>query len=104
MKKYLSTDTTTNKDGGKQSTILCRFDLIPAEALFDIAFILATGAEKYGEDNWKLIPLKEHVNHALQHLYAFLAGDESENHLANAACRMLFALWLKITDDDDIPF
>lgn len=100
MKQYFTDTTVTSTLGGSQSKTLCRFDLLPAEALFEVAFVLALGAEKYGEDNWKLIPVKEHINHALQHLYAYLAKDETENHLANAACRVLFALWLKVTSND----
>ena len=31
------------------------------------------------------------MNHAIQHLYAYLAGDTSDNHLAHAILRAMFA-------------
>jgi len=86
---------TTNKKGGKQSATLYRFDLIPPSALFDVARIVAQGSEKYGDNNWKKIETESHINHALQHLYAWLEGDESDEHLAHAACRCLFATYME---------
>lgn len=87
-------NTITNEKGGKQSFIEARFDLIPAYSLQVIAKILSVGAEKYGVNNWQLIDTNDHINHAINHLYMFLSGDTSENHLGNACCRCLFALYM----------
>lgn len=92
MKKYFDTETVENEKGGRQAVVYTRFDLLPPTALFCIAAILDEEAAKYGEDNWRLIPAREHVNHALQHLFAWLLRDESEDHLGHAACHILFAL------------
>lgn len=87
--------TVTNAAGGKQSRTRYRCDLLPGRAVLAVAEVLSAGAEKYGEDNWRLIPVRDHVNHALTHLLAFVAGDGSDDHLSHAACRVLFALDLE---------
>lgn len=80
-----------NKYGGRQSHIAARYDLIPADVLQKVAGVLAEGAKKYGEDNWKKITVEEHINHAIAHLFLYLQGDTSEAHLLNATCRVMFA-------------
>jgi hypothetical protein len=84
--------TVVSENGAKQSAAPYRFDLIDGPALFDLAAILSTGAEKYGIDNWRGLPTRDHVNHALMHLYAYLAGDGQDNHLGHAFCRLMFAV------------
>lgn len=60
-----------------------RFDLLPVEALRRWAAHMARGAEKYGEDNWTLgQPLRRYEASALRHMYAYIAGDQAEDHLA----------------------
>lgn len=95
--KGLSPDqpTDTNAAGGKQSSTPYRLDLIPPLAILAEAEVLAIGAKKYGENNWKKIFIQDHINHILQHAYAYLAGDRSDKHLANLACRAHFALELE---------
>jgi hypothetical protein len=86
-------EIVTNDRGGSQSNIGVRYDLIPGSVIREIALILSAGAERYGDDNWKLIPARDHINHAINHLFLWLDGDRTENHLGNAACRYLFAVW-----------
>ncbi len=85
----------TNEAGAKQSAVPYRCDLLPARATLAVAAVLHEGAEKYGDDNWKGIPVQEHLNHALTHIFAFLAGDIQDKHLEHAACRLLMAVELK---------
>lgn len=85
-----------NDVGGKQSHCPYRCDLLPTMAILAVSKVLKEGADKYGDDNWRKIPVREHVNHALTHVFAWLAGDKSDDHLEHAACRMLFALDLKL--------
>lgn len=85
-------ETVTNDKGGKQSYLGVRCDLLPQYAVLEVSKVFHRGAEKYGEDNWKNITVNEHVNHCLTHLFLYLTGDTSEDHLANATCRSLMAL------------
>lgn len=81
-----------NEQGGKQSATPYRFDLLDAPAMFRLAEVLAYGATKYGDNNWRAIPVQDHINHALQHVFAYQAGDGSDDHLGHALCRMMMAV------------
>lgn len=83
--------TVTNDQGGKQSKVLYRFDLLDPLAMFEMTNVLTVGAEKYGEDNWRKISVNEHLNHMIIHTYAYLAGDKSDDHLSHIMCRAMFA-------------
>ena len=84
--------TGVNERGGRQSAIPYRCDLLPPRAVLSVAGVLHAGAEKYGIDNWRNIEIRDHVNHALTHLFAYLAGDSTDAHLSHASCRVLMAL------------
>ena len=86
--------TITNEQGGRQSHLPYRFDLIDPQAIFTLAEVLYQGAERHGEDNWRKIPVRDHLNHALAHIYAYMAGDTQDDHLGHAFCRMMFAVAL----------
>lgn len=81
-----------NEHGGKQSKVEYAFDQLDPLAMFQLAGIIQKGAEKYGRDNWKKITTEEHLNHALQHIFAHLAGDKQDDHLGHAFCRLMFAI------------
>jgi len=89
--------TVINDQGGKQSKVLYRFDLADPHAMFEMCRVLREGAEKYGDDNWRNIPVRDHLNHLLIHVYAYLAGDRQDDHLAHALCRAMFAVALEKT-------
>jgi hypothetical protein len=90
--------TVVNEKGGKQSKLDYRFDLIDPPAAFALAHVLAIGAEKYGEQNWRNITLEDNLNHALMHIFAYLAGDTQDDHLEHALCRLHFALAHKLAE------
>jgi hypothetical protein len=96
---------STNLAGGKQSHITRAYTLVPPNALAEVASVLHSGASKYGVDNWKLIIVDDHLNHALNHIFLYLAGNEKEDHLSHAATRMMMALELHVEQleehDDD---
>ena len=75
-------------------------DLEPEEVqqMIKIAKVLQFGADKYKPNNWRLIPQEEHINHALIHLMAALAGDTQDDHLDHALCRLMMAYATKKSD------
>lgn len=81
-----------------------RYDLISPIGLEAVARTCAEGAAKYGDWNWERgMPVHDLLNHALRHIYQYLAGDRSEDHLPHAAWGLLAAihsqqLWPKLND------
>jgi hypothetical protein len=62
-----------------------RFDLISPIALRRLAIHMENGAVKYSDRNWeKGIPLSRFFDSAIRHMYQFIGGDRSEDHLAAA--------------------
>ena len=88
-------EVVENENGGKQSDTPYGFHLLPISALFDAAKVAKYGADKYGETfesrNYTKISTNDHLNHAIQHIYAFLAGDKQDDHLGHAIVRLMFA-------------
>ena len=67
-----------------------RYDLITPVGLRRLAETCAEGAHKYGDFNWqKGIPASQMLNHAIRHIYLWLEGDRSEDHLAHSAWNIL---------------
>lgn len=70
-----------------------RYDLISPVGLAAVARACAEGAEKYSDYNWERgMPASDLLNHALQHIYKFLSGDRSEDHLGHAGWNVLGAI------------
>lgn len=86
---------TENEKGGKQSDSPYAFHLIDSEAIFSLAKVLEYGARRYERDNWRKLDCESHLNHALQHIYGYLAGDEQDDHLEHAFCRLMMAVATK---------
>lgn len=69
-----------------------RFDLISPIALRRLAETYAEGATRYGDYNWRAgMPFSDTINHCLAHIFQYLKGDKTEDHLAHASWN-LFAL------------
>jgi hypothetical protein len=70
-----------------------RYDLISPIGLEAVARTCAEGAAKYSDYNWEAgMPVNDLLNHALRHVYKYLAGDRSEPHLPHAAWGLLAAI------------
>ena len=75
-----------------------RFDLIPPNAMYEIADIYTYGANKYGDRNWEKGMSWSRLYAAVQrHLNACHAGQELDEestraHLAHAATNLIFLL------------
>lgn len=63
-----------------------RYDLLSPVFLKRLAVHYENGARKYGDRNWeKGQPVLRFFDSAVRHLYSWLEGDRSEDHLAAAA-------------------
>lgn len=70
-----------------------RYDLISPIGLEAVARTCAEGAAKYSDYNWEAgMPVHDLLNHAIRHIYRYLAGDRSEDHLPHAAWGLLAAI------------
>lgn len=60
-----------------------RYDLIPVLPLKRLADHYTKGAKTYGEYNWqKGMPFKRIIASVMRHLFSWVMGDRSEDHLA----------------------
>jgi hypothetical protein len=95
--------------GGQKGVKEARFDLIPADALWELARVFGRGAKKYAERNWERGYNWGFSYGALQrHLNKFWMGEEIDEesglpHLAHAAwhCLVLLAFCLRKKGKDD---
>lgn len=75
-----------------------RFDLIPPEFLFELARVLAYGANKYSDNNWaRGAQWTRYFAAAQRHMWAWYNGEELDDesghtHLAHAACCLAFLI------------
>ena len=83
-----------------------RFDLLPWDAIWELAVHCAKGAEVYGERNCeKGIPQHSLIDSATRHLACYQLGMDDENHLAAAMWNIAFALYNEKNNPEmqDIP-
>lgn len=76
-RRTFGTGAVRDVTGGKG-----RFDLVPLDAVWELAKVLERGAAKYDERNWeKGIPISSCVDSMLRHTTQFMSGATDENHL-----------------------
>lgn len=67
----------TSETGGQKGKKPARFDLIPSDALWQVAELYGKGAEKYDDWNWrKGYPWSLSIASLQRHLHAWLMGEE----------------------------
>lgn len=85
--------------GTKHDSAKPDLSLLPFPALEEVARVMMFGAGKYGRSNWKGGLAEERlIAAALRHIGRDLEGEKldgesGEQHVAHAACNLLFILW-----------
>lgn len=75
-------------------------DLIPYDALVEVAKVLAAGEKKYGLANWSNgIEIRRLLAAAMRHIGQFNNGEDYDEetqtlHISNAICNLMFAIWM----------
>jgi len=83
-----------------------RYDLIPWEAIHELAKHCEEGALKYGERNCeKGIPIHSLIDSAIRHLSCYMRGMKDEPHLRSAMWNVGYAIYMeqKHPEMQDIP-
>lgn len=72
------------------------------EPLTAIASVMEAGLKKYPRNNWKKVPCKDHINHALCHLYMAIHGDDQDEHVEHAICRIALAYDTFLLSEEEV--
>jgi len=105
------------KDSGERTTFTTgavrdmhtgkgRYDLLPWNAIHELAQHCENGAIKYGERNCeKGILIHSLIDSGVRHLSCYLRGQKDENHLRAAMWNIAFAIEMEINhiEMQDIP-
>ena len=103
LSEFLRQESYETKDSGERmefetgsrrdtQTGKPRYDLIGPEGLERLAALMARGAEKYGENNWRLgQKASRYYASMFRHMMQWAQGDNTEDHLA-AVCFNAFGI------------
>ena len=99
-----------SEQGRKYDDGKLRYDLIPVLALEETAKVVTKGAEKYDDENWKLVPegRRRYLAAALRHIQQWRKGEIYDeemgtHHIANAISNLMFILEKELQGWEDIP-
>ena len=103
-----SGDRTEFETGAKRDMHIGkgRLDLLPCNAILELAKHCENGALKYGERNVdKGIPQHSFIDSGLRHIFKYLRGDRDENHLVAALWNIAWAVEQDVSKPQmqDIP-
>lgn len=75
-----------------------RFDLIPPIPEMRLAQLYERGAVKYGDRNWENgFPFSRCIDSAKRHINNYLAGEQTEDHLAAAVFNLFCVMHYEAT-------
>lgn len=101
--EYREEDLIVSKDGGmKYSKNKPRMELLPMEAIREVAKVMSFGAKKYAPNNWRGVEIQHYIGALLRHLATYMEGEEIIDEdsglptLAHLACDALFILDLHL--------
>lgn len=87
------------ENGTKYDQEKPRMELLDAEWLEEVAWVMTDGAKKYNDNNWRGgLAITRLLGAALRHLFAVLRGEDNDpetgrSHLAHLSCCAQFAYW-----------
>ena len=70
-----------------------------SKALEIVAQVMRVGAATHSDGEWARRSVNFHLARAEQHLRQLRGGNQQEDHLAHACCRLLMALALREARD-----
>jgi hypothetical protein len=80
-----------------------RWDLLPLSTLEGAVKVLTFGAQKYADDNWKIVENAEKRYHSalMRHLVAYFNGETIDpesglSHLDHVICNLVFLKWFEM--------
>lgn len=91
-------ETLKAEQGKKDDTDKVRTELLPADALIEVAKVLTFGAKKYDPWNWKKgMNWSRLIGACFRHMFSWVTGEDKDpesglSHLAHASCCVLFLL------------
>lgn len=107
MRERTKETRTRSRTGGEKGVKLERFDLIPVEALQEVARVYGFGAEKYSEHNWRLgYEWSKSYAAMLRHANQFWAGenDDEETGLSHLASVIFHAMALMVFVEEQAEY
>lgn len=94
----------------KDTTGKRRLDLLPFDALTEVARVLEFGCIKYGERNWEEgRPYHEMYGACLRHLFKWYLGEDTDSesklsHLSHAVTNILMLMSYELNEKLDKEF
>lgn len=87
----------TNK-GRKYDNGKLRMDLIPPEAMEELAKVLTFGSLKYEDNNWQKVDKKRYDAALMRHYIEYKKGNKVDeesglDHLSHLLCNVAFLIW-----------